>query len=162
MSINQKEAVTNAVLSLFPDYELGGEVNLASILTPETKKELRGILFAGFRADAIVMSAQAKAKYDSDDAGLTKYVSGLLDNWVRKNRAFNGGEQYVTKNPGSRAGSQDEQVKALRQLMKTTNDEGQIAQIQEALTARIAEIKPASVVTINVDALPESLRHLVK
>lgn len=158
--ISQKQAVTNAVLSMFPDYELNGEVVLADILTKESKAELRKILFAGFRSNKI--SFQGESSQLNNDEYLSKYVSGLLDNWIRKNPEFNSGSKYETKNPGSRTGSQDEQVKAMRQLLKTVSDPTIKAEIQSAINERISEIKPAQTVTINVDALPEHLRHLVK
>lgn len=156
--ISQKQAVTNAVLSVFPDYELNGETILSSILTKESKQELRTILFAGFKAETITFQNK---EFLADDAYVTKYVSSLLDNWVRKNPEFNNGGKYETKNPGSRSGSQDEQIKAMRQLMKTVSDASVRTEIQAAIDSRMAEIKPESVVTINVDALPAHLRHLV-
>lgn len=162
MSKSQKEAVTNAVLSLFPEYELGGETILASIITSDHKSQLKAILAAGFEAGEIAMTEQAKAKYIGDEKAMLKYCGGLLDNWIRKNPEFNNGQKYVTKNPGSRAGSGDEQVRELRKLLKTVTGTEHEAQVKAALDARLAEIKPKSVVTINVDALPESLRHLVK
>ena len=146
--LNQKEGVTNAVKSLFPDYKLGGEIVLSSILTADKKKELRSILFAGFRAGEIEMQEKSKAKY-AEDTAMNKYVSGLLDNWIRKNPDFNAGAKYVTKNPGSRKGSGDEQIREMRKLKKTTNDVGVLATIDEAIEARLAEIKPESVFIVN-------------
>jgi len=163
MSISQKQAVTNAVLSTFPDYELNGEVTLSSILTSDTKSELRTILVEGFEAGEIVMSEQAQVKYIGNPVGMAKYVSGLLDNWVRKNPEFNSGSKYITKNPGSRAGSGDDQVRAMRALKKTTTDVAVLAEIDKEIASRLAIIKPASApVVIDVDQLPESLKHLVK
>ena len=57
--------------------------------------------------------------------------------------------------------SLDEQIKEMRKLLKTISDPTTKAQVQAAIDARIALIKPESVVTINVEALPEALRHLV-
>jgi len=162
MSTSQKQAVTNAVLSLFPDYELNGEVKLSSLLNTDIKNQLKSILSEGFEAGEIAMSEQAKAKYIGNPTDMTKYCGGLLDNWVRKNKEFNNGEAYVTKNPGSRAGSGDEQIRAMRALKKTTNDTTQLAAIDAEIAKRLAEIKPVQAVEINVEALPESLRHLVK
>ena len=160
--VNQKTAVTNAVLSLFPDYQLGGEVILKDLLNTHTKKQLVAMVAQGFEAQEVSMSAEAQAKYIGNPTGLTKYTTGLVDNWVRKNKEFNNGQKYITKNPGSRAGSQDDTVKALRNLLKQTPDADAQAEIQEALTQRLAEIKPAGKsVEINIDHLPESLRHLV-
>lgn len=159
--VNQKTAVTNAVLATFPDYELGGEVVLSELLNSDIKKQLRAVLFEGFRAGEISMSEEATAKAASDTY-LTKYVSGLLDNWIRKNPEFNSGGKYITKNPGSRAGSGDESVREMRKLLKTVTDEETRAAIQVAIDERIAEIKPESVVTINAEALPEHLRQFIK
>jgi hypothetical protein len=161
--VNQKVGVTNAVLSLFPDYELNGEVILASLLTSEHKKQLRAILVEGFKAGEIAMTEKAQAKYlaTGQETALNKYVSGLLDNWIRKNPEFNNKLKYITKNPGSRAGSGDDQVRAMRNLKKTTNDQSVIAEIDEAIAERLAEIKPTQTVEINVEALPEHLRKFV-
>lgn len=160
--VSQKQAVTNAVLSIFPDYELGGETTLSSILTPDSKKEIRSLVFEAFKAGEVSFSEDAQSKYGQDDQALMKYVGGMVDNWIRKNKDFNNGQAYVTKNPGSRAGSQDDQIKALRGLKKTTNDPQALAEIEEAIQTRLAEIKPTKTVEINVDALPEHLKHLVK
>ena len=161
--VNQKTAVTNAVLSLFPNYEMGGEVKLSTQLNKESKDEIKSIVFAGFQANEISMSAEATAKYSGDEAGLKKYSNGLVDNWLRKNPDFNAGEKYEIKNKGSRAGSGDETVRALRALKKTTTDSEVLTEIETALQARLAEIRPAkAAVQINVEALPEHLKHLVK
>jgi hypothetical protein len=159
--VNQKQAVTNAVLSVIPGYELGGETILSEVLTDAQKKEVRSILVSGFKSGQIEMSAEAKTRY-AEDSELSKYVSGLLNNWIRKNPEFNNGTGYVTKNPGSRSGSGDEQVKALKSLLKVTADADLRKEIEQALNERLAEIKPTATVTINVDALPEHLKYLVK
>jgi hypothetical protein len=159
--VSQKQAVTNAVMSVIPGYELGGETILSEVLTDAQKKEIRSILVSGFQSGQIEMSEEAKVRY-SDQAELSKYVSGLLNNWVRKNPEFNNGGNYTVKNPGSRSGSGDEQIKALKSLLKVTADAEVRKEIEQAITERLAEIKPAATVTINVDALPEHLKYLVK
>jgi hypothetical protein len=89
-------------------------------------------------------------------------VSGLQSNWLRKDKRLNGGVKYQAQNPGSRVGSTDPQVKALRALIKTQSDEIKIAEIQSFIDKRLAEIKPNKSVTIDVNALPAELQHLVK
>ena len=158
--ISQKQAVKNAVLSIFPNYELGGETVLSSLLNSDNKKEIKQMVFEAFKAGEVSFSAEAQAKYGSDDAKLLKYVGGMVDNWVRKDPEFNNGQKYITKNPGSRAGSSDDQIKALRALKKTTTDTTVLAEIDEAISTRLAEIKPTKTVEINVEALPEHLKHL--
>ena len=160
--VNQKVGVKNVVLSFFPDYELGGETILASLLTTDIKKQMKSAIAQGFKAGEISMSEAAQVKYLSNDEALIKYVGGLLDNWVRKDPEFNNGASYVAKNPGSRAGGGDDQVRAMRALKKTTNDTAVLAEIDKAIAERLAEIKPTQTIEINVDALPEHLRHLVK
>jgi hypothetical protein len=158
--ISQKDAVTQVVMSVVPNYELGGEVVLSDIITSEQKNTMKEKLVAGFRSGQVQMSAEASDKY-AFDSELKKYVSGLLDNWIRKNPQFNNGQSYTTKNPGSRSGSGDAQIKALKALLKTVTDAETKTQVQQAIDARLAEIKPEAKVEINVDALPEHLRHLV-
>lgn len=162
--VAQKVAVLNAVKSVFPNYELGGEVTLSSLLksNSDKKKEIQTMVFEGFKAGTVLLSESAKAKYEGDDAGLRKYSNGMIDNWVRKNPDFNCGAKYTVQNPGSRAGSQDAQIRELRKLRKQTTDANDLAQIDEAISARLAEIKPKQTVQINVDALPTHLKHLAK
>jgi hypothetical protein len=148
-------------MSVIPGYELGGETILSEVLTDAQKKEIRSILVSGFQSGQIEMSEEAKVRY-SETSELSKYVSGLLNNWVRKNPEFNNGGNYTVKNPGSRSGSGDEQIKALKSLLKVTADAEVRKEIEQAITERLAEIKPAATVTINVDALPEHLKYLVK
>ena len=112
-------------------------------------------------ANEIEMSEQARAKHN-DESKMRVYVSGLLNNWIKKHPPFNAGKKYVPVNKGSRTGSSDPQIKAMRALLKTTNDEESIAKINEAIQTRLAEIRPAQTVEIDVDALPEHLRHLAK
>jgi hypothetical protein len=157
--VSQKNAVTNAVISVVNDYELGGEVVLSEVITGEQKKTVRSMLFQGFRSGQITFGGESSKL--NDDSYLTKYVAGLLDNWIRKNPEFNFGGRYAIKNPGSRSGSKDDTLKALRALAKTVTDQTVLAEINDAIKDRMAEIKPTATVEINVEALPEHLRHLV-
>jgi len=95
----------------------------------------------------------------TDETQLRKYVPGLTNNWLRKDKRLNGGGTYVPKNPGSRSGSSDESIKAMKTLLSLTTDAEAKAEIQAAIEARQAELKPK--VEVNVAALPESLRHLL-
>jgi len=162
---NQREATYNAVKSVLEANGISFEdgMDTKEVLTSELKKEIKGILFEGFRGDSIVMSAAAKTKH-STDSELNKYCGGLVSNWTKKDRRLNGNIKYEVKNPGSRAGQGDEQVRELRKLLKTVKGTKNESEVQKTLDARIAEVKASKVpaVTINIEALPESLRHLVK
>lgn len=158
--VSQKQAVTNAVLTVIPDYELGGETILADVLTSSNKESIKQILVNGFQEGKVEMSAEGQAKYFNNPTELGKYVVGLINNWVRKNPEFNNGIGYVSQNPGSRKGSGDAQLKALRALLKVTTDTEARSTIEAAIKSRLDELKPK--VEIDFSALPEHIRGLVK
>ena len=163
--VNQKTAVVNTILALLEDrgvdYVMGGEVIMNDILEPTDKEKIKSVLFTMFRANEVEYKESFQAKVD-DDSELKKYISGLLNNWVRKNKDFNAGQVYKAKNPGSRAGSTDPSIKAMRQLLSVTPDENAKLAIQTAIDAKLAEIKASKqTVTINIDAIPEELKHLL-
>jgi hypothetical protein len=91
-----------------------------------------------------------------NDEKLIKYIPGLVNNWLRKDLRLNGGTEYVTKNPGSRSGSKDEQLQAMRALLAASTSSDARTQIQAAIDARMAELKPQ--VKIDITKLPEHLR----
>lgn len=167
MSTAQKDAVINTILSVLKergiDYEMSGPTRMKDVLTSEDLTKIKSIVFEGFKTGSINMTDKSKDKY-SDETELKGYVSGVVGNWIKKYPEFNKGEPYVPKNKGSRAGSGDEQIRALRNLKKTVTDTQVLAEIDESIAARLKEIQAekAKDVEINVDALPEHLKHLVK
>ena len=164
--INQKTAVVNALMDVLAsrdvEYVLGGDVIMASVLTKEDKDTVRSYLCNGFHEGEIQMSESARAKYVGNETEMKKYVSGLVNNWIRKNPDFNCGVGYTAKNPGSRTGQSDETIKNLRLMLKSITDEATKAEIDKAIAVRLAEIKPESVVTVNAEAIPEHLRRFIK
>ena len=161
---SQVNAVVETIIEVLSenniDYQLNGEQTVKSVLSPDMLTDIRSRLLIGFNNNEISMTDKARVKNNTEPL-MKKYVNGLLNNWIRKYKPFNNGVKYEIKNPGSRQGSGDEQVKEMRKLLKTITDTETRAQVQEAIDARLAEIKPESVVTINTDAIPEHLRHLV-
>lgn len=146
----QKDAVFNAVAAVRGATEFNGAVELSK----DERAAVQSALVAGFQAGAIGYQGDA-----ADTAKLTNYVSGLVSNWLRKDKRLNGGTQYVAKNPGTRTGAGDESLKAMRTLLSATTDSEARAEIQAEIDKRVGELKPKK--TINAAALPESLRHLV-
>ena len=161
--MSQRTATVKAIISVITDrgvqYELNGETPISEVLTIDDKQKVCQIIFNGFRNGNIELSAEAAGKFRADNE-LRKYVVGLVNNWIRKAPEFNGGNSYQTKNPGSRSGTGDAKIKALKALMSTVSDESTKAQIQLAIDERLEELQPK--VQIDVTALPEHLRHLVK
>jgi len=143
--MNQKEATYAAIINVC------GEQDSVYTPTKEQRAQVNAILFEGFRAGTIELDREF------DDKGLRTYVSGLQSNWLRKDNRLNGGVKYEAKNPGSRAGSGDPQLTALKALMSTLTVEAERAEVQVHINARTAEITKAKVVTIDFSKLPPEL-----
>ena len=146
----QKDAVFQAVC----DVRGSTQFNDAVELTKEERSKVQATLIAGFQAGDIAYQGDA-----TDSTKLSAYVSGLVSNWLRKDKRLNGNVAYIAKNPGTRTGSGDETLKAMRTLLSVTTDEEARVEIQQEIDRRVTELKPKK--TVNVDALPESLRHLL-
>ena len=162
--MNQRTATVSTILSVFKtdgiDFKLNGDINALDIVTDIQRTKIVNRIVEGFLSNEIEMSAEGKSKYFNDPKELRKYVVGLVNNWFRKATELNGGKPYTPKNPGSRQGQGDAQLKALRELLKQTDDEEAKAEIEVAIEQRRIELKPKS--EIDVSALPAHLRHLVK
>lgn len=161
MKVNQRTATVNTILSVLNErgvnYELNGETPIFEVLTDTDKAKTREILFTMFRQGEIEHKASFQSKVD-DDSELKKYISGLVNNWIRKTKEFNGGVKYEAKNPGSRAGSQDEKVKEMRKLLSITTDPTAKAMIQQAIDERVASLKAEkNQVEIDYSVLPAEL-----
>ena len=147
--VKQKDAVFAAVCEVRGSTEFSDAVEL----TKEERASVQASLIAGFQNGSIAFQGDA-----TDATKLSSYVSGLVSNWLRKDKRLNGNVAYVAKNPGTRTGAGDESLKAMRTLLSATNDVEARLEIQAEIDKRVAELKPKK--TINVSALPESLRHL--
>lgn len=151
MSMKQKDAVFNAVSSVKGTTDFTSQVTLSK----EERASVAQTIFTGIKNGTVAYGGDV-----SNDTELTTYISGLVSNWLRKDTRLSGGTKYVAKNPGTRTGSGDESVKAMRALLSATTDETARAEIQTAIDARLTELKPKKV--INVAALPENLRHFAQ
>lgn len=144
--MSQKEAVFQAVKNVCGEQE---------VYTPskEQRAQVNAILFEGFRSGSIELDREFT------DSDLKGYVSGLQSNWLRKDKRLNGNVSYVAKNPGSRAGSGDASLKAMRALLSTLTTESDKAEVQSHIDSRIAEINASKKKTTPVDfsALPADL-----
>lgn len=157
--VNQKTAVYEAIVNVLTnagvDFEEGMDVK--PVMSRELRAQVNQILFEGFRAGRIELDREF------DDGELKSYVSGLQSNWIRKDRRLNGSVKYVAKNPGSRVGSTDDQLKALRALKTKLEGEGQdVSEVEGYIAKRVAELAAAKAPQVDVSALPAELRHLVK
>lgn len=162
---NQRTATVNTILAVLSnrgvDYELNGPTPISEVLNSDDKSKVRDILFTMFRNGEVQYKPEFQSKVN-DDSELKKYISGLVNNWIRKAKEFNSGETYKAKNPGSRAGTGDDQVREMKKLLSVTQDQDARAAIQSAIDTRVAALKAEKQqVTIDVSKLPEHLRHLL-
>jgi hypothetical protein len=166
MAQNQREATFNAIITVLSNnnvtFQSGSDVK--SVITSEHKKKVKDLLIDGFKNGNIDYTDDfAKTKLTSTSE-LSKYCSGLISNWIKKDSRLNGNTKYQVLNKGSRVGQGDSQVKELRKLLKATTGTEAENEVTEALNARLAAVradkKPST--SIDVDSLPENLRHLVK
>jgi hypothetical protein len=146
---SQGDAVFQAVRAVFPE----GAVPPTTDWSPIQKTEVHAYVLESFK------SGETSHRKNPTEAELIKYIPGLVNNWVRKDKRLNGGMKYTPKRPGSRAGSGDEMVRNMKLLLSATSDPAVKQQIQAEIDKRVSELKPKA--EINVDALPEALRHLV-
>lgn len=159
--MKQKEAVLKAIGSVLAENNRSISDGEKVELSKDERAKVIDIIFTGFKNEEIELSVE----YPESD--LKAYTSSLLNNWLRKAKELNGGNRYVAKNPGSRAGQQDEMLKNLRLLLKAKQaaqaPKEQLEQIQVAIDQRLAEVRASKVKTpeIDISALPEKLRHLV-
>jgi hypothetical protein len=149
MAVTQGEAVFQAVRDVFPQEVVPPSTEWSS----SQKEAVYGAVFRMFK------DGYTSHRGNPDDAALLKYIPGLVNNWVRKDKRLNGGAKYLPKNPGSRTGSGDEVLRNLKALLATQKDPEVRAEIQLHIDERMGALKPKP--EINVDALPAALRHLV-
>ena len=148
--INQKDAVFAAISSLLSNEGITIDGDVAPLMTKDRRARVNQMLFFGFR------NGQIELGREFTDHELRSYVSGLQSNWIRKDPRLNGGVKYAARNPGSRIGSGDAQLKALRALLNVKTDPQDRAEIQRFIERRESELQPKP--TINLDDLPIELR----
>lgn len=158
--MNQKTATYQAIVNVLSTNGIAFEegMNVGPLMTKELRGQVSIILFQGFRDGTIELEKEF------DDSELKSYISGLVSNWIRKDKRLNGDTKYVAKNPGSRVGMGDPQLKALKQLLSQQTDAAKRAEIQGYIDQRTATLvaEKSKGVAINVDALPAELQKYVK
>ena len=163
--ISQKQAVVDGVkyvLGTSFDPSLSAREQLSDEQLVAVKNYVSGMISAG---------GVEYSKDISNEKEVAKYVSGMVSNHLRKAKELNGGETYVPQSTGR--GSRDTQISELNKLLKTyAEGTEEYNQILNAITSRKNEIaaekaevskekrKAKELSSINMDALPESLKTL--
>jgi len=146
---SQKEAVFAAVTKFY-----GSKFENGMSHTKEDKSTI---------VDTLIEGVGTEFEVKNEQENMRSYIIGLLNNHLRKDTRLNGGEKYAPKNPGSRAGQGDSEIKASRQLLKTLVEGSPEAEkVKAFINSKLATIKAAkAVVEIDTEALPAELRSLV-
>lgn len=172
MTINQHKAVIQSVQAVLGEGFKAG-VDIKTYITEGQREKVEQTVTLLFISGEAEMSDEAKTKYfpggQANAKELKRYVNGLVTNWFNKSKELNGNVKYEAKNPGSRAGSGDEQVKEMKNLQKVLeaagNTEG-AAKVAQAITSRLellkAESSAKSLPKVDVSKLPEHLRALIE
>ena len=157
--MSQKEAVFNAVTSVLSENNINVSegTDVSTIMTRELRSQVNQVLVEGFNSQTIELDRQFSG------SELKGYVSGLQSNWLRKDKRLNGGAKYSAKNPGSRIGSSDPSIKAMRSLLSTLTTDADKAEVQTAIDTRLNQIQVSKVkkVTIDASALPAGLSKFI-
>lgn len=159
VKVNQKQAVYAAITSVLAEEGIHFEdgMDISGVMTRELRAQVNQILFEGFKSGSIELDREFT------DSELKGYVSGLQSNWIRKDTRFNGGTKYVAKNPGSRAGVGDPQLKAMKALLATLTKPEDRSEVEAEIAKRVAEIEAAKPkVTVDFSKLPAALTKFIK
>jgi len=164
---SQREAVYQAIVNAYSEAGIHFEdgMDVSGQVQGEFRAGVQAILCEGFRGGTIEFEATPSNKEKlANPSKLSAYVSGLISNWVRKDTRLNGGDKYVAKNPGSRTGQSDEQMKTLRALKKQFAGTDKEALVDAQIEKRKAEIAAAKTKTValtpeQIDALPADVRE---
>jgi hypothetical protein len=151
--MNQKEATYAAIKSVLANDKIHHEdgMDVADHMNKARRAIVNDILFHSFRA------GEVKLDREFTDKELKTYVSGLQSNWIRKDTRLNGGAKYEAANPGSRAGSGDATLKAMRNLLTTLTTPEDKAEVQGCIDAHLAELAKSKVKSIDWTKLPPEL-----
>lgn len=167
MSTNQRQGVYTAAMNVLAEADInfddGQDIRL--IMTKELKAQVVSVVTQNLISGEIDMAAESRVKYH-DEKTMSKYVSGLVKNWFDKDLRLNGDTKHVVKNPGSRAGAGDDQLKALKTLRTAKEGDAEaVVAIDQAIAERKAELatKKAPEMTEDMLAcLPTALRAKLK
>lgn len=164
MTMSQSQSVVEATVSVLgEDFRPG--VPVLSYITKAQVHEVVELVTQSILEGLTDFSPSARAKYNTPKL-VRSYVVGMVNNWHRKSKDLNGGTVYQPKNPGSRAGSSDPELKELKLLKKSLVERNakpeSISKVDEAIQARLEALGQSKPKTqINANLIPEELRDLI-
>lgn len=165
MSISQKESVVKEVKSILGS-SFDASTPAREQLSDDQLKTVKANIVAG------IIAGEVDFKKDTtDEKEITRYVSGMVSNHLRKAKELNGGQTYSPQSTGR--GSRDPQISELNKLLKTyTEGSEEYNQIVTAIESRKAELaaersaaakerkKQKELKSIDMESLPDNLKDL--
>ena len=156
--LSQKEAVYKAVKSVFAEHEVDHEDFTKAELSKDMREQVISIVTTGFE--------RGEVELKSGQDNIKSYTSGLVSNWLRKDKRLNGNTVYKPSNPGSRTGQQDPMVKNLRILLSTLPEGSEAYEATKSrIETRVAEIKAekakANQKEVDFSAIPADIKALL-
>jgi hypothetical protein len=148
MSLSQKDAVFNAIQSVFS--QAGKSIDGKISLTKEERATVTQIVTAGIEEGSVSFSDESRVKYPTT-ADVKGYVSGMVGNWLTKDKRLNGGSKYQAKNPGSRTGQGDDVMRNLKALRDQLTNSEHIEAVEEKIKERTNELNAAKTKKVEVD-----------
>ena len=141
-------------------FEVGVD-NANDFLTRDDKSRIAAML-AEAAANDPSMRPSGKNKAYETTADVERHFRQYLSNNLRRSPELNGGVKRSELNE-EKKGPRDAQLKALKQLLAKAADEDK-ADIEAHIARRTAELEASrkKETAIDVDALPEELRHLAE
>lgn len=155
--MSQKEKICAAINSYIADKGLkfDGKIDL----TTEQRGHVTSILVELFKQGVV------EIKSDKERPNPKKYFAGAVSNYLRKDPQYNNGNKYAPdpdKLKGPRKSKKIQEMEKLLAAVSLGSDAEVIKQVQAELDTMITEAATTKVVTIDIEHIPESLRHLIK
>lgn len=140
--LKQSESVVHFTKKVLGSYFQPG-LDVASYCTPDQVAEIVDLVTDSITNGETQMKESSINKYDTRHK-LRRYVAGMVKNWFDKSKELNGGITHTAKSPGTRKYQKDEVIKNLKIMLKVLESNGNhegVAEVQEAIDNRIAELK---------------------
>jgi hypothetical protein len=138
----QSESVVHFTKKVLGSYFQPG-LDVASYCTSDQVAEIVDLVTDSITNGETQMKESSINKYDTRQK-LRRYVAGMVKNWFDKSKELNGGITHTAKSPGTRKYQKDEVIKNLKIMLKVLKSNGNhegVAEVQEAIDNRIAELK---------------------
>jgi len=159
---SQKAVVYEAISSFLQENERQFDAGDKVELSPEDRKTIVTMIVTAIETGEMEFSPEAATKHNTPEK-MRNYSTGLLSNWLRKDKRLNGGAKHSIKNPGSRVGQDDEIIKSLKSLKKILTSKREVEIVEAEIQIRIEFLKnqKSMNVLINKDAIPTHLLYLI-